>query len=247
MTEPESPMASPIGQSRFPVTVEGFTGSLEHLLLRAQRGDLDVRTLPVAEVTAQVRNQIERGDLSGDLGDAAEALTLLARLVSLKARRVLPDGTPEDSQPEVEPAAAADRRLAEYRLFRAAADALLTEPASQGALSFLGLVAPEVIPVERLRIPPQRLAAAFRDVLVRLQDVSPLPVGAVTFSVEEKVVWLRGLLEAGPVDFKVIFSEVTSRLEAVACFLGLLELLKRGEAEVAQESAFAPIRVSPGG
>jgi len=226
---------------RFPVEVGEFSGSLEELVLAAQRGDLDLRELPVAEVTTQVSRQLTGEDLGGDLRDAAEALGLLARLLSLKAARV----TEVDVEPEEEapPETDAGRRLAEYRLFRAAMEALLLEPAETGERSFLGLVAPEVLPLERLRIPPDRLAAAFRQVLERLQDAGPLPVGIVTFSVEEKVIWLQGLLTRGALEFEGIFAEVSTRLEAVACFLALLELLKRGQAVVDQPVTFGPIRV----
>jgi segregation and condensation protein A len=214
-----------------------FSGSLEELVLAAQRGDLDLRELPVSEVTTQVSRQLAGAELGGDLRDAAEALGLLTRLLSMKAARV--------TEPEEEPVVESEtgRRLAEYRLFRAAMEALLVEPAETGERSFLGLVAPEVLPVERLRIPADRLAAAFRQVLERLQDAAPLPVGMVTFSVEEKVTWLLELLTRGPLEFEAIFAEVTSRLEAVACFLALLELLKRGQAVVDQPEPFGSIRV----
>ena len=60
---------------------------------------------------------------------------------------------------------------------------------------------------------------------------------------EEKVAWLQGLLARGPLEFEGIFAEVSTRLEAVACFLALLELLKRGRAVVDQPEPFGPIRV----
>ena len=69
----------------------------------------------------------------------------------------------------------------------------------------------------------------------------------VIFSAEEKAAWLEGLLARGPLDFEAIFAEVESRLEAVACFLGLLDLLRRGRAVVDQPAPFGPIRVSAGG
>jgi segregation and condensation protein A len=229
---------------RFPVHVGDFDGSLEELVLAAQRGDVDLRELPVAEVTTQVSRQLTGTELAGDLRDAGEALSLLARLLSMKAARV----TDAEEEPEEEPVveSEAGRRLAEYRLFRAAMEALLLEPAETGERSFLGLVAPDVLPLERLRIPPDRLAAAFRRVLERLQDAGPLPVGMITFSVEDKAVWLLDLLSRGALDFEAIFAEVGSRLEAVACFLALLELLKRGRAVVEQMETFGPIRVRTG-
>jgi len=104
----------------------------------------------------------------------------------------------------------------------------------------------EVIPVERLRIPPERLAAAFRAVLERLSDAEPMPV-AVTYSVEGKVALLRERLARGPLDFEELFAGVASRLEAVACFLALLEMLKRGEATVEQRNAYGPITVTARG
>ena len=174
-------------------------------------------------------------------------LTLLARLVALKAAAVLPDQDTTVLEPEDDQSTDAGRRLAEYRLFKAAAEALLAEAATEGARSFLGLVSTEVIPVERLRIAPERLAAAFRAVLERLSDAEPLPVGAITYSVEDKVRPLRDRLMLGPLEFEEVFAGVRNRLEAVACFLALLEMLKRGEATVEQRDAFGPITVTGSG
>ena len=49
-------------------------GTLEELVLAAQRGDVDLRDLPVAQVTTQVSRQLTGSELGGDLRDAAEAL-----------------------------------------------------------------------------------------------------------------------------------------------------------------------------
>lgn len=225
------------------VDAPGFHGTLEELVARANRGDVDLTALPVSEVIAVARGALESPERRGDLRAAADVLALLARLVALKASAVLPDQTSAGLEPEEDPSTDAGRRLAEYRLFKAAAEALLAEAATEGTRSFLGLVSSEVIPVERLRIAPERLAAAFRAVLDRLVDAEPLPV-AVTFSVEDKVLLLRERLTRGPLDFEEVFAGVRSRLEAVACFLALLELLKRGEATVEQRDAFGPITVT---
>lgn len=232
---------------RFPVSVPGFEGSLEQLVIRVQRGDIDVSTIEVSQITGAYRRRFA-GESSDDLREIADFLTLAARLVALKAQRLLPEGGEggEDEE-EIDEGTEAGRRLGEYRLFKAAAEALLSDAAEEGARSFLSMVSPDVIPVERLRIPPERLAAAFRAVLERLADLEPLPVGAATFSVEEKANELRQRLSSGPIDFEAIFQGVGSRLEAVACFLALLELLKRGEAVVDQDQPFAPIRVAARG
>ena len=51
---------------RFPVEVGGFSGTLEELVLAAQRGDVDLRDLPIAQVTTQVsRRGLAAGPLAG--------------------------------------------------------------------------------------------------------------------------------------------------------------------------------------
>jgi segregation and condensation protein A len=231
------------GAATITVDAPGFRGSLEELVARANRGDFDLSEMSVSAVVAEARLALEAPERTGDLRAVADTLGLLARLVALKAAAILPDQVAAEQDPEDDESTDAGRRLAEYQLFKAAAEALLAEAATEGARSFLGLVSTEVIPVERLRIPPERLAAAFRAVLERLSDAEPLPV-AVTYSVEDKVSLLRERLASGPLNFEDIFAGVATRLEAVACFLALLEILKRGEATVEQRDAYGPITVT---
>ena len=232
--------------TRFPVEVAGFSGSLEQLVVRAQRGEVDLDAIAVAEITASYRARVEAAGADVDLREMADFLSLAARLIALKASGLNPAESAADDEEE-DPGDDAGRRLTEYRLFKAAAEALLAEAAEEGARSFLGLVAPEVIPVERLRIPPERLAAAFREVLARLSEMEPLPLGAVTFSVDDKMDELRARLRGGMLAFDDLFAAVTTRLEAVACFLALLELLRLGDAIVEQDEPFGAITVRANG
>jgi segregation and condensation protein A len=233
---------------RFPVDVPGFSGSLEQLVVRAQRGEVDLDTIAVAEITGAYRARMDAAGEQVDLHEMADFLSLAARLVALKAARLNPaESAAVDDAEEDEGGDDAGRRLTEYRLFKAAAEALLAEAAEEGARSFLGLVAPDVIPVERLRIAPERLAAAFREVLARLSEAEPLPLEAITFSVEEKLGELRDRLRGGGLAFEELFAAVTTRLEAVACFLALLELLRLGEVVVEQAEPYGPISVRANG
>jgi segregation and condensation protein A len=231
---------------RFPVEVPGFTGPLEQLVAVAQRGEIDLAAIPVGEITAGYRARLGEPDV--DPRDIADFLTLASRLLALKASRLLPDGAIDAEEAVAEDGSAVDdpgARLAEYRLFRAAAEALLADTGEAGARSFLSTVCPEVVPSERLAIAPERLLRAFRAVLERLPEVDTLEVAASSFSVEAKVAELRELLAArGTLRFDEVFAAARSRLEAVAGFLALLELIKRGEARVDQQDPFGDITVS---
>ncbi|MGH7750137.1 MAG: segregation and condensation protein A, partial [Candidatus Dormibacteria bacterium] len=237
---------SGVTEVRFPVEVPGFRGPLEQLVAIAQRGEIDLAAIPVSEITAVFRARLEETDT--DPRDLADFLTLASRLLSLKASRLLPDSAIDAEEAAVEDPSVVDdpgARLAEYRLFRAAAEALLADASEQGARSFLSTVCPDVVPSERLAIAPERLLSAFRAVLERLPDIDTLEVVASSFSVEQKTAELRTLLiERGTLRFDEIFAAARSRLEAVAGFLALLELIKRGEARVDQEGNFGEITVT---
>jgi len=82
-------------------------------------------------------------------------------------------------------------------------------------------------------------------VLERIPEVEPYQVDTVLFSVEEKLAGLRDLLRGKrSLKFDELFHGVRSRLEAVATFLALLELLKSGSARVEQPQPFSDIVVS---
>jgi segregation and condensation protein A len=234
---------------RFPVEVPGYSGTLEDLVRLSHRGEIDLGSIQVSEITAEYRRRVETAVRAGedpDLGEVSEFLALVSRLMVEKAKVSLPEEDAVDAAViEPDPQTEAGRRLAEYRLFRAAADALLGGTVEEGARNFLGLVVPEVVPVERLRIPPEKLAAAFRVVLERFAKAEPIAVGVMTFSVAEVTEKLRTrLAAAGKLDFTEIFEQAESRLEAVAIFLALLELIRVGEADVNQAGALEPITVS---
>ena len=81
--------------------------------------------------------------------------------------------------------------------------------------------------------------------LERIPDVEPYQVDTALFSVEEKLAGLRDMLRARrSLRFDELFHGVRSRLEAVATFLALLELLRSGSARVEQPEPFSDISVS---
>src|SRR6202051_1803204 len=122
----------------------GFPGGLEERVARANRGALDLAEMSVSSLVDEARNALESPERQGDLRAVADALTLLARLVALKAAAVLPDQDTTVIEPEDDQSTDAGRRLAEYRLFKAAAEALLAEAAAEGARGFPGPRSPQV-------------------------------------------------------------------------------------------------------
>ncbi len=97
------------------------------------------------------------------------------------------------------------------------------------------------------------LYRAFRDVMLRREKkVDRVRSGFSSvrhdsFTVDEKIASLRGLLRLSPkVRFYDMFSRDTSREEILVTFLALLELIRRKSALVEQDETFGEIMISAG-
>lgn len=223
------------------VRTPAFDGPIELLLTLALRAEVDLEAIPLASLTDGYLRAIEESRPPVDR--LAAFLVIGARLVQLKAAGLMPTTS---EQPEEDLAAWEDAikgRLEEYKRFKDLADSLMRRHAS-GRFTFAGLLEAEVIPQARVQVSLDALAAAFQQVLDRLPPTDEVAVQFEAVSLADKLEDLRQMLRRQPrVNFTAIFGHSRSRLEAVVTFLALLELIRIGEARVAQASAFAEIMV----
>jgi segregation and condensation protein A len=198
-------------------------------------------------VIAYLDHVEEQGEL--DLDAATEFLVLIASLLELKSRLLLPSA--EEDEVPLAPEEAADELLArmlEYRRYRDAA-AHLDELHADGR-RYLYRSAP--LPPELRRVAvdaarpayrPERLAVAIGDLL----RVPPKPDTShirPTVSLERRLRVLRELLGGGrTLDFDQSFGNEDRLTQAVTLF-ALLEMYKRGEATWAQDETFGNINIS---
>jgi len=232
--------------------LEVFQGPFDLLLTLVLTEEVDLLEVDLAEVVlAYVEHLERRGEL--DLEATTEFLVLIAALLELKSRLMLPaeEGEPE----ELAPAEAAEELLArmlEYRRFRAAAAFLEQRLAAEQGFRYRS--APLPAPLRRVSVEtatpayaPEQLAQAIGDLL---RTPPPIDVGHVrrpTVSIEQRLRHLRELLRTGRTfSFDDAVRGADRLTEAVTLF-ALLELYKAGEAGFEQESPFGPITVRPPG
>jgi chromatin segregation and condensation protein Rec8/ScpA/Scc1 (kleisin family) len=221
---------------------------LTSLLSEAQRGERDLGTVELATLTRSLKDDLAAAGGDIDLLLAAESLQLLAKLLEIKMGRHLEDtndaallGHAEPLTEEEDPG----ERLAEYRLFKAAAGVLLAD-SSAGPKAFLRVLGLPVEPQATLHLSPEVLALALGELLARLPEPTELELALPhpRYSVSEKMDELRGLLDEQPkLRFDQVFAAARDRLEAVALFMALLELIWSGEAVCSQASTSSPILV----
>ena len=223
------------------VRTPAFDGPIELLLTLAQRAEVDLKAVSLASLTDEYLRAIEQE--APPLDRLAAFLVIGARLVQIKAAGLMPQaavGEEEDLQAWED---AIKGRLEEYKRFKELAESLMRRHAS-GRFTFAGLLEPEVIPQARVQVSLDALATAFRQVLDRLPPPEEVTVEMEHVSLADKLEELRQMLvRQAQMNFSAIFRHARTRLEAVVTFLALLELIRIGEARVAQASAFGEITV----
>ncbi|HYP47099.1 MAG TPA: ScpA family protein, partial [Thermoleophilaceae bacterium] len=203
----------------------------------------------LAEVVLSYVEHLERaGEL--DLEATTEFLVLIAALLELKSRLMLP--VEDEEGLDLEPGEAAEELLArmlEYRRYSTAAAHLRERLEAEHGYRYRSApLPPELrrISVEAAEpaYDPERLAEALGGLLRSPAPIDLHHVRRSTVSVEARLGHLRGLLQSrSSFSFDEAVAGADRVTEAVTLF-ALLELYKAGEASFEQEVPFGPITVS---
>lgn len=223
-----------------------FAGPFDLLLAVVLREEIDLRELDLAELVLVYLERLEQtGEL--DLEAATEFLVLIASLLELKSRLLLPQA---EDEPEMKPEEAADELLArmlEYRRYRDAAAYLGGLFAEGRRYHYRAAPLPPelrrvALEAARPTYEPEALAVAIGDLL----KVPPAPDTShirPTVSLERRLRALRAVLaRRSAFDFDEAFGSEDRLTQAVTLF-ALLELHKKGEATWNQGQNFGPIEV----
>jgi segregation and condensation protein A len=238
----DAAVAVPIGDEAFQLRLDVFEGPLALLLHLIESRQLDVLTVPLADVADAYVAHLSRHPV--DAANLAEFVAVAAQLIYLKSRRLLPGeplpplpaGTEEPDEEELR------RRLVEYRTMRDAAQALGARdgaaPAIRREPSESDL--PEA-PIEP--VPPSLLATAL-DRLAAIPEREPPPPEVVPrqITIGQQIAVLRAALSrTGRVILQAILATCQNRTEAAVTFLAMLELVRRRQVNAEQSAIFGPI------
>jgi segregation and condensation protein A len=224
-----------------------FAGPFDLLMAVVLREGVNLAEVELGEVVvAYIEHLEEQDDL--DLEAATEFLVLIAALLELKSRLLLPQE--EDEAEELAPEEAAEELLArmlEYRRYRDAG-AYLAElfARNRGYLHRRAPLPPELRRVSLEAARPvyegERLAQAIGE-LLRMPAAPDTSHIRPTVSLERRLTVLRDLLGGrDELDFDRHFGGEDRLTQAVTLF-ALLEMHKRGEATWDQKDLFGPITI----
>ncbi len=235
--------------SSLELDLDVFAGPFDLLLSLILREELDLLEVDLADVVLTYVDHLERRE-ELDLESTTEFLVLIAALLELKSRLMLP-GEEVDELDELVPAEAADELLARmlaYARYRGAAAHLREEHEAGGAYLYRSAPPPPGLRRASLEgaeavFAPDTMGKALGG-LLRLPapvDVSHMRGPAVT--VAERLAVLRRLLRRGARFSFDDAVEGADRMTVCVTLYALLELYKRGEADWEQDECFGAVTV----
>jgi segregation and condensation protein A len=226
-----------------------FSGPFDLLLALILREEIDLLELDLAEIVLAYLAHIEaRGEL--DLESATEFILLVASLLELKSRLLLP-GEEAEELLELTPEQAADELLARMlgvRRFGAAGAHLQACLQCEAGVRYRAAPVPRELRREALE---QAAGTGDRELLARavgrlLQVPPPIDVRHMCrprVTVAQRLAHLRALLRRG----RFTFDEAVNgddRATVAVTLLALLELRRCGEADWEQSQPFGEITIT---
>jgi segregation and condensation protein A len=227
--------------------LELFAGPFDLLMAVVLREEISLLDLQLGEVVVAYVEHLEReGEL--ELEVATEFLVLIAALLELKSRLMLP--SPEEDLDELAPEEAVEEliaRMLEYRRYRDASVELAERFESQRG--YLYRSAPLPRELRRVAVEaasavydPDVLGAALGDLLTEPPEVDLSHIRP-TVSLERRLRAVRdALLRRKDFDFDEEFGGEDRLTQAVTVF-AMLELYRKGEVTWEQGECFGPIQV----
>lgn len=236
----------------YTVKTDVFEGPFDLLLYLVSRQKVDVNSISVADVADQYVAHIDKmADL--DLDVASDFLLVAATLLEIKAASLLPreDAYFGDELDDMSPEEARDilvARLLAYKQFKSAAAELAARMESEARMhprqaglepEFLGLMPDylEGLTLHSLALTCAELLHRREVFLLEAEHVAAMPI-----SLETRAELVRRKLErSGTVRFSELIEGDSSPEVVVVTLLAVLELYKRGRADVAQDALFGDI------
>ena len=226
------------------IHVAEFEGPLDLLLHLVRINEVDILDIPIVEITAQYHDHLEMmQELNLDV--AGEYLVMAATLMHIKSRMLLPpDPTAEEEDAE-DPRAELARELLDYQRFKQAAETLQAMD-SRRSLVWTRIDVPEEFRDEELlAVDLMDLLKAFRGLLGRLGEEARIQLKRDTVSVADKINWLGELLERRrSLDLMSLLVDLPTRIDRIATFLAILEMVRLQLIVAFQRKALGEIRIA---
>ena len=221
-----------------------FEGPLDLLLHLVRINEVDIRDIPIVTITEQYHEYLSMMRQL-NLEIAGEYLVLAASLMHIKSQMLLPPDPDAEEDDAVDPRDALAQQLIDYQRFRHAAENLQAMESRRTLIWTRHDVPEEFADEELLAVDMFDLLKAFRKLMGRLDEEHQVRLKRDNVSVAEKISWLTELLqERRSLDLLGLLQGLGTRLDRIATFLAVLEMMRLAVIVVFQRKLFGEIRIA---
>ncbi|MCK5451699.1 MAG: segregation/condensation protein A [Candidatus Omnitrophica bacterium] len=233
----------------YKVKLNIFEGPLDLLLFLIKKDKIDIYDIPISDVTSQYLDYLELMKML-DLEIAGEFLVIAATLIHIKSKMLLPkEDTDPDEVEENDPREELLKRLLEYKKYKDASDQLrgLQEESRSMFVRHGAGMSEKIVSddgTEYFEASLFDLISSFKKVLTKVSKETFHSVVKDQFSVDDRMHEIYHLLaKRSKILFSLLFENAGSKDEVIVIFLSILELMKRREIFVVQNSCFDEIEI----
>ncbi|MHB2148782.1 segregation and condensation protein A [Calditrichota bacterium LG25] len=235
---------------RYRVKLDIFEGPFDLLLFLIRKNEVDIYDIPIAQITEQFLEYIEAMRIL-DLNVAGDFIEMVAILMHIKARMLLPkmvtDGEEEPDDPRTELV----ERLLEYKRFKEAAFEFknLEEERkkyfTRRDFKFIERESREPTTEEFLeKVTLFDLMIALKRALDNMPKITYHQVERIDVTVEQQSEFLMNELKKKKmILFQDLMKQFKEKIVLIVTFIALLELIRNGQIEVRQSEVFDDIRI----
>ena len=241
-----------------PVKLEAFEGPLDLLLHLIDKNKVNIYDIPIVTITEQYLEYIKQME-SKNLEIMSEFLVMAATLINIKSRMLLPVEESEDEE-SLDPRQELVNRLLQYKMYKYISEELKDLEMDASRVLFKPPTIPmeiadykEDINVDELLsdLTLSRLHDIFKSIVKKQVDkIDPIrskfgKIEKEEINLSQKFVQIQeyGLLHK-KFSFRNLLESLSTRMEVIVTFLGILELIKIGRIEIEQECLFDDIMIT---
>ena len=229
--------------------LQSFEGPMDLLLHLIEKNKVDIMDIPIARITDQYFEYLGMMDET-DLDVMSGFLVMAATLLDIKAKLLLPP-EPDEEGEEIDPRAELVQRLLEYKMYKYMSYELRGREDEAAKLLFHERCIPPEVAKYREKVDPekvlkdvtmQRLQEIFEEVMKRAKDRID-PAHASFGKIKREKVNTREVMKHvqkrifshKSCSFRSLLTEHPGRMYVVVTFMTVLELMKLGRVEAAQD------------
>ncbi len=226
-----------------------FEGPFDLLLFLIKKSEVNISDIPIADITRQYLEYLELMQML-DLDVAGEFIEMVATLMLIKVRMLLPRPESAEDEEMTDPRAQLVAQLLEYRQFKDVSFSLgelETDMRKYFSRAIPKQVLHDSIQEEDRELEDASLfdlLTAFKQVLDNLPKVTVHQVNVMKITLEDQVKFIFNSFKGKPyMLFREMCKPLEAKMELIVTFMAMLDLIRFQFIVAKQSEAFGEIRL----